>query len=100
MVTLEQLWKCLENDAVFSCYQKRVAKNWVLLPSTSQQLYSTSSDILPVIYPTVASDEESYNDDEFSAFDLLSRLNMPILDSSVSHTVRSFCRSLSNYRLV
>ena len=107
MNTLKQLWMCLEHDAVFSFYQKQIATNWALLPSERQQLYSANSDILPVIDPRSASDEESCDTNvrdvrvsELLAFDLLRSLNMPVLDSSVSQAVRGFCPTLSNHPLI
>ena len=101
MATLKLLWKCLEDDAVFSYYREQIARNWALLPSTGQQLYSAKSEILPVINPTIPLDEEcTYDELELSVFSLLRGLNMPILDSSVSHIVIGFCPTMKSHPLI
>ena len=77
METLRKLWKCLCDDHVFKHHQEKVLKHFALLPTSDQQLFSTSSDYLPLVTPC---EEVLPPNGDYMTYELLKCLGMPVLD--------------------
>ena len=79
---LNSLWECLscDEDQLLHKHLWQVLNQWALIPSTNKQLYSTKSEVLPVV-----NNEEalSYGVVEEKAFKILLQLGLPELDVSV-----------------
>ena len=93
---LTKLWACLSSDSdkTFSSHLRNILKSWALLPSTTNQLFSSRNTLLPVIPPT------SLRKTDFSEiYKLLQHLGMPFLATDVvhAHVVQRYCPQLSNY---
>ena len=94
---LKPLWQCLTHDAIFSYHLKAIVREWALLPSTNNQLFSFRSEdqLLPVV------PEDSIRTTPITfhkhVFQILQQIGMPILDESVvtSDQSRPFCPCLS-----
>ena len=85
---LQQLWNCFIEDRFFNIYLKQIIEVWALIPSTSNQLFSLKSKVLPVI--PQSGGVSAVNQ---SIIPILEKLSMPFLDTkTVSPTVVSeFC---------
>ena len=97
---LIELWACLssDHDKTFSSHLRNVLWAWALLPSTTNQLFSSKNTLLPVIPPT--SLLTHHRKENFSEiYKLLQHLGMPFLDTDVVHAevVQSYCPQLSDY---
>ena len=97
---LTKLWACLSSDSdkTFSSHLRNILRSWALLPSTTNQLFSSKNTILPVIPPTCVLPHHGKADFP-EIYKLLQHLGMPFLDTDVVHAdaVRSYCPQLSNY---
>ncbi|XP_019850325.1 PREDICTED: sacsin-like [Amphimedon queenslandica] len=86
--TLKELWECITTDDYFIVYQNEIVQEWALLPARNNKLYSSSSDILPVVEPGMKDD----------AFNILEGLNVPILISEgYPQAIINFCPSMTQY---
>ena len=94
--TLTSLWVCLSsNDSVFSFHLENILKCWALLPSTSDQLFSSANLLLPVIPPP----DLDPSDPDFSEIvKILHHIGMPFLATDVvcAAVVQNYCPLLNN----
>ena len=87
---LVNYWKCFSEDEVFRSYIPDFLKYWALLLTVDGRLFSTSSDILPILYIPEESDpdvsDSEVSDPEVSDSDLhavMIKLKMPFLNTTV-----------------
>ena len=80
---LRSLWKCLADDMVFKKHIPTILKQWALLRSQDNRLFSVSNKIIPVIF--------SYNFK--SVCGVMKKIKIPFLDVTVVVT-QSDCPSL------
>ena len=94
---LMPLWQCLTNDAIFAHHLEAIVREWALLPSTNNQLFSFRSEdqLLPVVPVDFISTTPITIHEH--VFQILQQIGMPILDNSVVTTDQSrpFCPRLS-----
>ena len=94
---LKPLWQCLTHDAIFAHHLEAIVREWALLPSTNNQLFSFRSEdqLLPVV--PVDSIRTTPSTFHKHVFQILQQIGMPILDESVvtSDQCRPFCPCLS-----
>ena len=98
---LIKMWACLSHDKTFSSHLGNILKCWALLPTTTNQLFSSRNTLLPVIPPTSVPFYLGKTD--FSAlYKLLQHLGMPFLATDVVHAdvVQSSCPQLSDYERI
>ena len=98
---LNKLWACLSSDKTFFSYLRNILWAWALLPSTTNQLFSSRNMLLPVIPPT--SFLIPHGKAEFSEiYKLLQHLGMPFLATDVvdADVVQSYCPQLSDYERI
>ena len=74
---LTSLWKCFSEDKVFNKHIPDVLKNWALLLTTDNRLYSASSIILPINY--VTSEEKVI----VNVTKVVRKLDMPFLSTKI-----------------
>ena len=93
--TLTSLWVCLSTDLAFSFHLETVLKCWALLPSTSNQLFSATNLLLPVVPPP---DLDPSGADFSEICKILHHIGMPFLATDVvrAAVVQSYCPLLSN----
>jgi len=93
--TLTSLWVCLSIDSTFSFHLGIILKCWALLPSTSDQLFSSTNLLLPVIPPR---DLDPSAPDFSEICKILHHIGMPFLATDVvrAAVVQSYCPLLSN----
>ena len=92
---LTELWACLSHEKTFSSHLENILKCWALLPSTTNQLFSSGNTLLPVIPPTSVLTHHG----KAEIYKLLQHLGMPFLATDIvhAHVVRSYCPQLSDY---
>ena len=100
---LNKLWACLssESDKTFSSHLRNILRAWALLPSTTNQLFSSRNTLLPVIPPTSVTFFLRKTD--FSEiYKLLQHLGMPFLATDVvdADVVQRYCPQLSDYEYI
>ena len=96
------LWKCFENEIVFSNCLTKTVKEWAILLSTDGQGFSCSKldQLLPVIPPhkPEPSDTDPVCDSlGYSMYELLSKHGMPVLDTTTCSVsmCKKFCPQFS-----
>ena len=93
---LKPLWQCLTFDETFAHHLEAIVREWALLPSTSNQLFSFRPDqVLPVVrVDSVSTTPIAIHEHVFQIFQ---QIGMPILDESVvtQDQCGSFCPCLS-----
>ena len=75
---LVNYWKCFSEDEVFRSYIPDFLKYWALLLTVDGQLFSTSSDILPILYMP-----EEFDSVIQKMHAVMKKLRMPFLDTTV-----------------
>ena len=80
-----QYWDCFSNDRLLKCYIERVLENWALLFTIDNRAFSARSNILPVVHSLKRIGE------------VLKKLRMPFLDTSVVKVTLSCCPSVSDH---
>ena len=93
--TLTSLWVCFSTKSAFSFHLETVLKCWALLPSTSNQLFSATNLLLPVVPPP---DLDPPGADFSEICKILHHIGMPFLATDVvrADVVQSYCPLLSN----
>ena len=94
---LKPLWECLTCDAIFSYHLKTIVREWALLLSTSNQLFSFRSEdqLLPIVpVDSVSTTPRTIHE---HVFEIFRQIGMPILDESIvtADQCRQFCPRLS-----
>ena len=99
--TLICLWACLSDDQdLFYSHLESVLECWALLPSTSNQLFSSRSKILPVIPPSNDPPKLMPGDPDISAvYQLLNHMGVPYLATEVvcAGVVIDYCPQLCDH---
>ena len=94
---LVSLWKCLSHDPVFKLKIDYITKNWAILLTTDKRLFSYSDDN---VVPVVADKKlNSYGRTSIlfpKAVNILTRLGIPILDTTVVEVDASPCPHTSD----
>ena len=94
---LGPIWQCLTNDEIFAHHLEAIVREWALLPSTNNQLFSFRSEnqLLPVVPVHFISTTPITIHEH--VFQILQQIGMPILDETVvtSDQSRPFCPHLS-----
>ena len=90
---LKYLWKCFANDAVFKSCLSIIVKKWAVLPSQSKQLFSTKSEVLPMVQP-------KSSQGFWSITDLLHSLEMPFLEQWLPSAAHQFCPQIEQHNKV
>ena len=109
---LTEIWKCLSEDEFFIVHLKRIIQAWALIPSTTNQLFSLSCTLLPIMkgtedqQPASSYGSRAYNSSQYnlsrecisSIFTILKRIGMPIVDLDIVPSIlaRQFCPQDSN----
>ena len=86
---LSSCWKCFEEDKVISSFVPAILKQWALLLTVDDRLFSTSSTVLPI--HLVPSEHETFQ----QVCDVMRSLQMPFLDSAVIAAEVNYCPKLS-----
>ena len=101
---LNALWACFSNDQTFYAYLENILKHWSLLPSTNNQLFSSTNLILPVLPPHSDPTSLLPKSYQFSAVcKVLHHLGMPFLATDIvvnQGAVQSYCPQLSNHKRI
>ena len=82
---LQQLWQCFKYDSVFYANLSTILKRWALILTIDNQLFSTACELRPLL---PLSNEECGFD---SAHSLLSKIGVPVVDTSVVTTTTATC---------
>ena len=90
--TLRSLWECLTIDDVFHSCLDAILKRWALLSSSSQQLFSARSPLLPIIEPSGNKNK--------NVVKLLHSLGMPFLAQWIPKDAHKFCLTMDQYSKV
>ena len=94
---LKPLWQCLTFDEIFANHLEAIVREWALLLSTTNQLFSFRSkdQLLPVVPVDSVSTTPSTIHEHI--FQIIQQIGMPILDESVvtPDQCRPFCPHLS-----
>ena len=97
---LINLWKCLicETDKLLHQHQEHVLNSWALTPAKNKWLYSTSSDIVPVIPPDVTC--EFHN-----VYKIFLNFGLPLVDfdrlpDSAHDCIADIFPTISNYNQI
>ena len=95
--TLVSLWNCLSHDPVFKLKIDFITKNWAILLTTDKRLFSYSDDhVVPVVADKTLN---SYGTTSIlfpKAVNILTRLGIPILDTTVVEVDASPCPHTSD----
>ena len=102
---LTELWVCFSCDETFYSYLEDILKCWALLPSTTNQLFSSTNLLIPILPPS--SDLTHFTlptVPNFSAiYQVLHHLGMPFLATDIvghQNVVQDCCPELSDYKHV
>ena len=87
---LLSFWKCFTEDNVFVSCLDTIVKRWALLPSSSHQLFSTQSPLLPIVR----------SGDNNDVVMVLEALGMPFLEQWVPYVAHRFCPTMDQYSKV
>ena len=94
---LKPLWQCLTLDKIFANHLEPIVREWALLPSTNNKLFSFRSEdqLLPIVPVDFISTTPITIHEH--AFQIIQQIGMPILDVSVvtADQCRPFCPCLS-----
>ena len=83
--TLKQYWTCFFRDGIFSKHLNEFLKNWALLLTVDDHLFSLSSEVVPMYLPEVVPTclPETPDLTIENMCTVMQKLKMPFLDSSV-----------------
>ena len=102
---LIELWACLSCDKTFFSHIRNILRCWALLPSTTNQLFSSTNLLLPILPPSsdpTCSTVPAVPD--FSAlYKVLQHLGMPFLATDIvvhQKVLQDCCPQLSDYKRV
>ena len=102
---LTKLWVCFSCDKTFYSYLEDILKCWALLPSTTNQLFSSTNLLIPILPPS--SDLTHFALPTVSGFSaiyqVLCHLGMPFLATDIvvhQNVVQDCCPQLSDYKRV
>ena len=103
---LTELWVCFSCDETFCSHLEDILKCWAFLPSTSNELFSSTNLLLPIFPPS--SDFIHFTlatVPDFSAvYQVLRHLGMPFLATNIvvehQNVVQNCCPQLSDYKRV
>ena len=99
---LNALWACFCNDQTFYTHLGNILKHWALLPSTNNQLFSSTNLLLPVLPPPSDPNSLSPKSNQFSAvYKVLDHLGMPFLATDIvvnQGAVKDYCPQLSDHK--
>ena len=89
---LKALWICFRKDRAFSSQQDTILEKWALIPTDTEYLYSSASDVLPVnflegVHDTIASK---------SLYRVLVALNMPFVNTALIDGTAPICPHLTS----
>ena len=87
---LLSFWKCFTEDNVFGSCLDTIVKRWALLPSSSHQLFSTQSPLLPIVR----------SGDNNDVVMVLEALGMPFLEQWMPYVAHRFCPTMDQYSKV
>ena len=94
---LTKLWTCLSCDKAFSSHLDNILRSWALLPTTTNQLFSSTNLLLPILPPPTHSTVFS------AVYKVLCHLGMPFLAVDIvvhQKVVQNCCPQLSDYKRV
>ena len=78
---LKQYWTCFYLDGIFSKHLNKFLKNWALLLTVDDRLFSLSSEVLPMYLPEIVPETPDLTIQNLCT--VMQKLNMPFLDASV-----------------
>ena len=92
---LTELWTCLSCDETFCSHLENILQAWALLPSTTNQLFSSRNMLLPVIPLTSIPKKADFSE----IYELLHHLGMPFLATDIvnADVPQSYCPQLNDY---
>ena len=95
---LMRLWCCFEKDLVFNAQLTSILRNWALLLTTDNRLFSCPSKdcLLPVVQPHLEADTDMYK----PIFLALQHLRMPFLASDFKSIANQFCPEINDRQWV
>ena len=106
---LTELWVCFSCDETFCLHLEEILRCWALLPSTTNQLFSSTNLLLPILPPSSDSPSDSTHFTlpsllDFSAvYQVLRHLGMPFLATDIvehQNVVQNCCPQLSDFKRV
>ena len=101
---LSALWACFCNDQTFYTHLVNILKCWALLPSTNNQLFSSTNLLLPILPPPSDPNSLSPISKHFSAVcKVLHHLGMPFLATDIvvnPGAVQDYCPQLSDHKRI
>ena len=97
---LMNLWNCLvsETDQLLKQHQRNILNSWALTPAKNKWLYSTASNVLPVIPPDVTC--KFHN-----VYKIFLKLNLPVINfdrlpDSAHDCIADIFPTISNYNQI
>ena len=102
---LTELWICFSCDETICLHLEDILKCWALLPSTTNQLFSSTNLLLPILPPSSDSIHFTLATvPDFSAvYQVLRHLGMPFLATDIvkhHYVVQNCCPQLSDFKRV